>query len=309
MSKKTAAGTTKTTVRTLDEAPDLTAAAPNPLCADGCGSRVNSAKSTFLQGHDQRLISDLSYRVVDGEMGPFQRGLLGLVENPKTTAADEFYYVESGDIQARINTINAAIAHRFSVGLADKFASAAMAKWEKWGRQTERAAQKALKAQERAAKKASTESPSTKAVFRRLQKESDVAGTPVGATLSTDTKDAFWADAVAYLGDKTDLKSATIKAADWDRIYTYFASGLVAAEPTPAKITGSEKKTVGQEIQNLRGSAVRVKIGRWTYDATVVGMNQAGKITAVEYVDKKGAEKTTDNFKLVQQPPLELKAK
>jgi hypothetical protein len=151
----------------------------------------------------------------------------------------------------------------------------------------------------KAAAKASTESPQTKAVFRRLQKESDVVGTPIGATFDLDTRDAFWADAVAHLSDKSDLKSSTLKAADWDRIYTHFASGLVTAEAAPVAITGAEKKTVGQPIENLRGTTVKVKIGRWTYDATVVGMNQAGKVSAVEYTDKKGNEKTTDRFELV----------
>lgn len=277
-----------------DKTATAEAVAPNPYCADGCGSRVNSPKATFRQGHDQRLISDLSSRVVDGEMGPFQRGLLGLVDNPKTTVADEFYYGETDDIQHRINTINAAIAYRFSVGLAGKFTSAAMAKWEKHGRKTAREQAKLERAKERAAK-TPTKAAATKTVLRHLN-EADENGRPLGASFTLDDRDDFWAAVAAHL--TAEVGAETLKAADSDAIYQVFASGLAAAEQPPAKITGSGK-TVGQPVKNLRGTKVKVKIGRWTYDATVVGMNQAGKVTAVEYIDKKGEEKTTDRFKLV----------
>lgn len=274
---------------------------PHRHCADGCGARVNSAKSTFLQGHDQRLISDLSTRVVDGEMGPFQRALLGLVDDPKTTAADEFYYAEADDIQERINTINAAVAQVFSVALANKFTSAAMAKWDKAVRRSNTAAARAQMQAAKAAKKAGQESPATQAVFRRLLKTTDVTGTPVGSTFSLDDADEFAREAQAYLGDKTNLKTSTIHSADWNRVYEYFAAGLVVADDAveEQEQEAPAKTTVGQEIQNLRGTTVKVKIGRWTYDATVVGMNQSGKVTAVEYTDAKGQEKTTDRFTLI----------
>jgi hypothetical protein len=207
---------------------------PHPYCADGCGARVGSAKSTFLQGHDQRLISDLSFRVVDGEMGPFQRALLGLVDGKPTTG--EFRYAEESDIMDRINAIDAAVAARFSVALAAKFTSAAMAKWAKWGKRQEREAAKAERAANPKPKR--TRAPRAKA-----------------ATEPT--------------------------------------------EPAPAIETDTTKNTVGQPIENLRGTTVKVKVGRWTYDATVVGMNQAGKITAVEYLNKKDEPTTTDRFKLV----------
>lgn len=279
----------------------------HPHCADGCGARVNSPKSTFLQGHDQRLISDLSFRVVNGQMGAFQRALLVLVDNPATTAADEFYYNESGDIMDRINTISAAVTHRFSSALSAKFVSAAMAKWDKSVRQSNTEAAKAAHRAAKAAKKANTESPATRAVFRNLQKADGQPGSSetIGASFDMSTRDSFWADAVAYLGDKSNLKEATIKAADRDKVYKYFASGLVTADATPEPITGSPEaqaaaSTVGREIQNLRGARVEVKIGRWTYDAVVIGMNRAGKVSAVEYTDKKGNEKTTDKFELIR---------
>lgn len=279
---------------------------PNPYCADGCGNRVGSAKSTFLQGHDQRLISDLSTRVTVGEMGAFQRALLCLVEDPKPLDG-AFYYVETDDIQDRINTINAAVAARFSIPLADKFASAAMAKWDKSMRQTTAQAEREARRAAKAAARANTESPATKAVFRRLQKSVDGAHDPVGTTFSMEDVLAFKRDAIAYLGDKTDLKTATIESADWMSVYQYFASGLVVADEKPAEdiddnrrlAAKAEASRIGQEIQNLRGSTVKAKIGRWTYDAVVIGTNQAGKVTAVEYTDKKGDSKTTDRFTLV----------
>jgi hypothetical protein len=214
-------------------------------CADGCGNRVGSAKSTFLQGHDQRLISDLSFRVVGGEMGAFQRALLSLILRDKVAESGEYYYEENDDIMDRINAVSAAMAVRFSSPLADKFTSAAMAKWEKAGRQTERAAQKALRIAE--GKKPRVRKPKAP-----KDDPKDLAVTPAGTRLQN--------------ADGSPIESAS---------------------------------TVGQEVQNLRGTTVKAKIGRWTYDAVVIGMSQAGKVTAVEYTDKKGEEKTTDRFTLV----------
>ena len=48
------------------------------------------------------------------------------------------------------------------------------------------------------------------------------------------------------------------------------------------------------------GAAVKVKVGRYVYDGTVAGMNQAGKVTAVNYVNKAGNERTI-------QTPREIK--
>lgn len=215
-------------------------------CADGCGSRVNSAKSTFLQGHDQRLISDLSTRVAVGDMGPFQRGLLNLVDDPKP-AQGEFTYIETRDIMDRINTVSAAVAARFSAGLADKFTSAAMAKWDKSVRQGD--------LREARAQRAANPAP------KRVRKAK-------AAKVERPTPE--------------QLEQAANDITD--------AGAIGEGKPT---------STVGQPIENLRGTEVKVKIGRWTYDAIVVGMNQAGKITAVEYTNNKGDEKTTDRFVLV----------
>lgn len=42
------------------------------------------------------------------------------------------------------------------------------------------------------------------------------------------------------------------------------------------------------------GAPVRVKVGRWEYDGVVTGMNQAGKVTAVEYQSKSGTRTAQD---------------
>lgn len=56
-----------------------------------------------------------------------------------------------------------------------------------------------------------------------------------------------------------------------------------------------------QEYEVTPGAPVRVKVGRWEYDATVHGMNQAGKITAVRYYNKNEKEivKTEGEFILI----------
>ncbi|MFB9924899.1 hypothetical protein ACFORO_26025 [Amycolatopsis halotolerans] len=94
------------------------------LCADGCGERTKGAKSRFLQGHDQRLIAALSDVVTTGRLSAKQRRALGLQS-----------YDEQDDIQERINQVAAAIATKFSEGLARKFDSAAHRKWEQAGKQ------------------------------------------------------------------------------------------------------------------------------------------------------------------------------
>lgn len=49
------------------------------------------------------------------------------------------------------------------------------------------------------------------------------------------------------------------------------------------------------------GAEVTIKVGRHTYPATVAGMNQAGKITAVQYV-----QKTTGATKVAQEGSFSL---
>lgn len=46
------------------------------------------------------------------------------------------------------------------------------------------------------------------------------------------------------------------------------------------------------QAQSRLGAQVDVKVGRHKYLAAVVGMNQSGKVTAVQYTLKSGAIKT-----------------
>lgn len=210
-----------------------TDATPKQYCADGCGARVGNPKSTFLQGHDQRLVSRLATEVVEHvALSDFARGLLTLTD-----------YDDNDDIQDRIDQVHARVILRFSVGLGDKFNSAAHRRWELSGKRADRAAQKAVKA----------------AAPKKTRR----------------------------------AKGALVEGAD----------PALAAANEQARLNhepvGQQESTVGQEIVNLRGTEVQVKIGRWTYTAVVHGMNQKGKVTAVEYTDGKGETKTTDKFTLV----------
>lgn len=67
-------------------------------------------------------------------------------------------------------------------------------------------------------------------------------------------------------------------------------------QPTADELMGPNKPELAERVfaetdpepENTTklGSPVRVRIGRWTYDATVHGMNQAGRVTAVSYIAK-----------------------
>lgn len=259
-----------------------TDATPKQYCADGCGARVGNPKSTFLQGHDQRLVSRLAIEVVeDTALSEFARTLLTLTD-----------YRDSDDIQARIDQVHARVILRFSVGLGDKFNSAAMRRWELYGRKTERAAQKALKAAAPKRTRKTKRADATTAVSTALQTDAPNSSDPVGVSFTMSSLTEYRKQATAWLGDKSEVTSADLDNADWTEIYEYFKGFAQVDEAAP-------ESTVGQEIVNLRGTEVQVKIGRWEYTAVVHGMNQRGKVTAVEYTDKKGETKTTDKFTLV----------
>jgi hypothetical protein len=48
--------------------------------------------------------------------------------------------------------------------------------------------------------------------------------------------------------------------------------------------------TVAEQPEAGLGASVKIKVGRWTYDGYVLGMNQAGKVTTVEYHTSKGRQ-------------------
>lgn len=69
------------------------------------------------------------------------------------------------------------------------------------------------------------ESPATKAVMRNLQKSKPESGhEPVGYSFvgRDTTLETFTADAKAWLGDKTELRSSTINGADYSVAFDYF---------------------------------------------------------------------------------------
>lgn len=72
--------------------------------------------------------------------------------------------------------------------------------------------------------------------------------------------------------------------------------------PTVAEQVASQIKNgrIEARLEALPGSVVRAKIGRWIYDATVIGMNQSGKVTMIKYVPRNGGDpKTTGKFEIV----------
>lgn len=91
-------------------------------CACWCGQPI-SAKSTFRQGHDQRLVGLVAEMVVDGG---FTNEWVEYLQLPTE--------IDDQDIQVRVNHLSDAIAKKFSEGLARKAAGAAMRAWERHGK-------------------------------------------------------------------------------------------------------------------------------------------------------------------------------
>lgn len=59
-------------------------------------------------------------------------------------------------------------------------------------------------------------------------------------------------------------------------------------ETDPAK--NQDEDTAVEQPETGLGTSVKIKVGRWTYDGYVLGMNQAGKVTTVEYHTSKGRQ-------------------
>lgn len=72
-------------------------------------------------------------------------------------------------------------------------------------------------------------------------------------------------------------------------------AGDLATKP-PQSLAQTE-----EEYAMVPGAPIKVKVGRWQYDATVHGMSQAGKVTAVRYDTAGGKEivKTEGQFTIV----------
>lgn len=117
-------------------------------------------------------------------------------------------------------------------------------------------------------------------------------------------------DAVAkYYSDALAAKYVYAAGAAWDKA----VKGKKAVPVTPKSTGQPNAALVASKIKNERaeareertepvaGAEVRIKVGRHCYDATVHGMNQAGKITAVRYYTPGGHEmvKTEGQFTLM----------
>jgi hypothetical protein len=105
-----------TTTKNTTEAPAAR------LCGCWCGEQL-AGKSTFRQGHDQRLVSRLAHELVEGVLSPEAQTGLKLMN-----------WEEANDIQHRIDELTAAVGRVYSAGLASKVNSAAMRRWEKAGK-------------------------------------------------------------------------------------------------------------------------------------------------------------------------------
>jgi hypothetical protein len=102
-----------------------------------------------------------------------------------------------------------------------------------------------------------------------------------------------------FFSDALRFKFDSAVARRWDKV-------VKDSQPKPERKTKkkSESNEGTEQVQDealTLGASIKVKVGRWTYDATVHGMNQAGKVTAVRYYDKNDKEfvKPEGKFKIV----------
>jgi sRNA-binding protein len=206
-------------------------------CACGCGESV---ERVFRQGHDQRLISKLASDLVYGDI--WNGRCMGILKGAAVR----------DDIQTRIDTVAEYMRAKLTEGLAAKFEKAAARAWELEKTKDERAAAKAARKAEAAAKP------------KRAKKD---------ATPSEEAGDAP-KPARKPRNTKPVASNADVDALD-------------AVEPEVA-------------VQAQPGQEIRVKIGKRTINATVRGMNQAGKVTAVAYrVGKNEIVKNEGQFEVV----------
>lgn len=223
--------------------------AENPYCADNCGAQTSSPRSTFLQGHDQRLISALAELTTYGELTTYWIARLELSEG-----------VNDADIQNRINEVSEAVQAKFSGGLASKYVSAAHNRWAKEIRKEDLADRR------------------TKSKTKKAEAEAAAANREANKPAPKPTP--------------TGKRAARKQVAGLKK-----AQAVAPVEAAPASTVGQE--TADTAGKHLRGAAIRVKVGRWTYDGVVIGMNQTGKVTAVEILDKNGKEKVVERFTIV----------
>lgn len=173
-------------------------------CGCGCGEDLNP-KSSFRQGHDQRLVSKVASMIVDdgGDLRhyPFMAEWSGM---------EDFQLADLGndrDIQDQIDRVTAAVGRRFSDALATKTNAACHRAWELAGKKTalqaERAAKKAAVANRKPAAKVAKPTPKAKAAKKTTVDE--IQDQLVGLDASTETGFAGAAPKL-YLGAQVNAK-------------------------------------------------------------------------------------------------------
>lgn len=78
------------------------------------------------------------------------------------------------------------------------------------------------------------------------------------------------------------VKELMATASDQDGRMVKMIKELSADEPAPVEETGPEQIGLGTQV--------KIKVNRYVYDAEVIGMSQAGKVTSVKYTNKAGRE-------------------
>lgn len=74
------------------------------------------------------------------------------------------------------------------------------------------------------------------------------------------------------------VKELMATASDQDGRMVKMIKELSTDEPAPVEETGPEQVGLGAQV--------RIRVGRYEYDAEVIGMSQAGKVTSVRYTNK-----------------------
>lgn len=205
------------------------------LCKCGCGATV---KSSFAQGHDMRLISQLAENVVNGKP-PTANGALSQAKAKRP-------------VNERIELVAAMLTDRVSEAISAKFENAANRKVAQNTAKAERAAAKPAKAATKA-------KPRTKATAKTA-----VASAPVTAVAEDATPD-----------------------------------------PEPADDSNVAKRGIGPAAGDglALGAPIVIQVRGRKVNATVHGMNQAGKVTMAVYSGAKGAERQVPNPVIVNPAP------
>lgn len=149
-------------------------------CACWCGQSV-APKSTFRQGHDQKLVGLVAYMVVDGG---FTNEWVEYLQLPTE--------IDGQDIQERIDQLTAAVGKMFSEGLARKVDRAAMRAWQDAGKKGLAVVAEQMKATPEAVARetvdvdravAIAEDLATKSPMPLEQVEADYAAPALGASI------------------------------------------------------------------------------------------------------------------------------